>query len=274
MRYRVDWWLGRMQSPEYQRAYDTISKTVSARDSDIFVEIGCGPGEMLRRIRKGSVIGTDITLRMLQIAQRNLKSHGIEPLVYSSPSEISALERGVSSSASLVLDNYLRSGLPSSFVDKVLITFPEISGEGLMEFLYGKFGATNMQTVAKGAIQSNSMPSARLRHDHYQTITPAEILAVQIRYNTSLVRDKEVHRILKNSGEYTIVDYDSTDKPENFSAQTKLLLKISGFDKYFELLQTKFVIDPFISADATLAADYDDKGHVLKGYGISTYRKI
>lgn len=88
-------------------------------------------------------------------------------------------------------------------------------------------------------------------------------------------RDREIHRILVNSGLYTLVDYDLSDNDteEKFFEMTRKYMEMLELDKYFELLKAKFVLDPPIGADATLGRHLIDSKY-LWGYSISVHRKI
>ncbi len=54
---KVQWWLERSRSPEYQKAYDKIAEHLPRIEGGVFIEVACGSGEVLKRVHsKGYVI--------------------------------------------------------------------------------------------------------------------------------------------------------------------------------------------------------------------------
>lgn len=124
---RVQWWLERSKSPEYQSAYGVIAKHVRRERPEVVLDIGCGPGEMMMRLYEGTrlLVGTDATPEMLDIAYENLRSAGVSPRMGKDASGISPEDTGVV----LVKDNVIQSEMPDGFFDAVLLAFPEIGDE-------------------------------------------------------------------------------------------------------------------------------------------------
>ena len=60
----VDWWVGRSLSYDYQEAYTNIAK-VSPSDFRIFLDVGCGTGEVLKRF--GGLMIKKLILEQMQV---------------------------------------------------------------------------------------------------------------------------------------------------------------------------------------------------------------
>ena len=76
----LGWWIRRSYSEEYQKAYDTILKSLPITPKSVVGEFCCGPGEMLIKIhKKGArkIIGFDKNIEMLRYAEDNIKKHGV-----------------------------------------------------------------------------------------------------------------------------------------------------------------------------------------------------
>lgn len=120
-------WLDRSKSREYQGAYNNMATIVRKQiaDGEVAFEAGCGIGEMLKRLcamnRFRLVVGTDISLEMLRIAQANLAQEGIEAPIRD-PATINCIDAGVI----LVQDDIVNSRLPDECADIALFTFPEL----------------------------------------------------------------------------------------------------------------------------------------------------
>ncbi len=126
---RARWWTERSKTPEYQAAYDNIAEAFPSLAKSA-VDIGCGTGEVLRRIhgKAGKVYGTDASREMLLLAQENLGMHGIDSRVYSSPLSRAEYEaESIWERAALIVDNILHTQLPANYFDVSLLTFPDIA---------------------------------------------------------------------------------------------------------------------------------------------------
>ena len=123
---RVRWWAGRSRSPEYQTAYGVIAKYVYRERPQVVLDVGCGPGEMMKRLYEGTrlLVGTDATPEILDMAYENLKSAGASPRM-GNASEI----RMEYSGAVLVRDDILNSCMPDNFSDVSVMTFLEVGTE-------------------------------------------------------------------------------------------------------------------------------------------------
>lgn len=121
----IDWWTSRSLSREYQGAYNNIS-TYVPKEGKIFLEVACGPGEILKRVWKlgnyDLVIGSDASMEMLETAQARLQAAELEAAIETDATKINQRRKGIV----LVLDDLLESKFPDSFVDTVLFAFPEI----------------------------------------------------------------------------------------------------------------------------------------------------
>jgi SAM-dependent methyltransferase len=117
----------RCLSTDYQTAYDVIAKQLKSEKYESVVDIGCGSGELMRRVyrmaRPRLLMGTDISEEMLCIAQRNLQSYGIE-CAAGDPAQVEEKE-GVF----LVNDDVRSSGLPYSAFDVAIISFPDVGSD-------------------------------------------------------------------------------------------------------------------------------------------------
>ena len=86
---RIKWWLERSRSIEYQRAYDAIVRNILKVEGGIYVDVACGSGECIKRLAQGGnhrlIVGTDASSEMLEAAQANLASAGIESSVLADP---------------------------------------------------------------------------------------------------------------------------------------------------------------------------------------------
>src|SRR3990172_1730705 len=102
-RKRARWWIERSICPEYQSAYDLIASQVPEQ-SHVVVDVGCGQGEMLKRLAVHTsvqVIGTDLSDVMLTNASRKLREIGRDVQVYGKPERLELAEGRVA----LVKDN-------------------------------------------------------------------------------------------------------------------------------------------------------------------------
>ena len=57
-----------------------IARMVEAKPSDRILEVGCGGGHVLRLFRESSLVGVDVSPRMLEKARRNLRGCQVELL--------------------------------------------------------------------------------------------------------------------------------------------------------------------------------------------------
>lgn len=148
---RVEWWVDRSQSPEYQEAYDRIARALPQGKQSIAVEIGCGNGEILRRVhgRARKVYGTDISPDMLLLAQENLGSHSIDSHVFSSPLTHAEYEaESKRDRIALIRDDIMQTQLPEGYFDRALLVFQairtsrsETKGGGIEYFIEANYHA-------------------------------------------------------------------------------------------------------------------------------------
>ncbi len=131
--YRISWWLRRSLSPEYQRAYSTITaylQTLHLKENTHLCEAACGNGEMLSRISKQipqiSVCGFDACEHMLHIASERLAREGIKIKKSSSSKETPTLH---TTEVQLFTRNLFGTEFPNETFDVLLFTFPDIMGE-------------------------------------------------------------------------------------------------------------------------------------------------
>ncbi|HLA23516.1 MAG TPA: class I SAM-dependent methyltransferase [Candidatus Nanoarchaeia archaeon] len=146
----VDWWVGRSLSYDYQEAYTNIAK-IFPSDFRIFLDVGCGTGEVLKKIwrpyDKKTYLGTDASPKMIEIARCNLEKSGI-PVKWISCIEDLSNEGEVN----LLLDDISKSKIPNFFADLTSFTFPGIVhlyGESSSEEFYAIKGSILRETVKK-----------------------------------------------------------------------------------------------------------------------------
>lgn len=126
---RVDWWLERSSSPEYQEAYDIIASSVPVSPGDVFLDVACGSGEILRRMcgKARKLVGSDATKRMLEEAAQSLCRSGMPVEIFDRPMTRAEWEEEARKDrAALYLDNILNTTLPEGFFDAGSFTFPDV----------------------------------------------------------------------------------------------------------------------------------------------------
>ena len=136
---RVNWWRERTLDPAHQQAYNRVAEKVPKKGGR-FLDIGCGTGEVLKRIWNDTkyqfYIGIDATKEMIDLAQENLRDSGISPQVvvrvgHSIPKH--------SKKMLLMKDNFLDSKIPLNYADTSTLTFPEVLTE-IRDSQMNKFG--------------------------------------------------------------------------------------------------------------------------------------
>lgn len=263
--YDVDWWLKRSQSREYQRAYDTIAESLRPKSSDVVVEIGCGNGELLRRLRSGRLVGTDITQRMLRLARMNLRAHGSDSEIierFADRRRASAiLEKD---KVLLVRDDYLESRIPDSFADIVLMSFPELEHESYIGMLSREL---------KDGSENAWLDRSEMLAEYREVDEGMDLRRLKGVIASSVVRDTGVHRMLKKKGTYLLADYASVDRPENMIDEQKALNEARDLGGKFEILDSAFVEERKIADDAGVGEAYIDQSFRLHGYSITAFRK-
>ena len=124
---RVQWWLGRSRSPEYQAAYKRIASYVPT-DARVVIDVACGPGYILKRLYDANpnrlLIGMDASETMLAEAQGRFAGNCLVPKIIM-PDQLDPKETGVV----LVKDTLIDTQLPSELFDVTLFTFPELGAE-------------------------------------------------------------------------------------------------------------------------------------------------
>jgi SAM-dependent methyltransferase len=127
---RIEWWKERSLLPDHQRAYDEVAAEIP-KEAQTVIDLGCGTGEIPTRLYKANpdraIIGTDDSESSLDLLRQNLDAHGIEFRLVK-PSEVKAPPRGIS----ILVDNMLKSNIPSNSADAVTLTFPEATSEYIM----------------------------------------------------------------------------------------------------------------------------------------------
>jgi SAM-dependent methyltransferase len=292
MVYRSAWWLHRSKSPEYQEAYDTIAREFSAIRGQTTLESGCGNGENIRRMERGYVVGTDEALSMLQVASSNLKSYGISSrLVTSMPGKDELKTIFGSGTVLLLRDDYLNSKLPSSFADRVILTFPDLSESSFKDYILRNsevkiFPKGTIPNVSKspiptsyltsdGKVEKQSKPPRKVRRNRLDFEGIGFLAKIPLDFDS--IRDREVHRILTSSGIYMLVGYALADGDEMVKKVEMDYMARTGLDKIFEMLSIKFIANQKIGADAKLRKMVPDEFKSRKleeGYCITVYRKI
>jgi cyclopropane fatty-acyl-phospholipid synthase-like methyltransferase len=78
---KINWWIKRSATECYQRVYERVVATSHLTPDSIVVDLGCGSGELIKRLytkKPKILVGTDNSLQMLHIAWGNLLKHDIE----------------------------------------------------------------------------------------------------------------------------------------------------------------------------------------------------
>lgn len=125
--YPVDWWLKQGRVEGQQKAYDIIASSMPIRKQDVFLEVCCGPGEILKRVfgRVRKLVGADYSEEMLEVAEKNLRSAGISVEVFDNPVTrkiwVEELRRD---RAVLVKDDIVDTALPEDYFTNVAVVFP------------------------------------------------------------------------------------------------------------------------------------------------------
>lgn len=126
---RVEWWLERSSSPEYQEAYDRIASSVPVSPGGVFLDVACGSGELLERMRGKArkLVGSDATKRMLEEAAQSLYRSGMPVEIFDrSLTRAEWEEEAGKDRVALYLDNILHTTLPEGFFDAGSFTFPDV----------------------------------------------------------------------------------------------------------------------------------------------------
>lgn len=78
-----EWWLSRIQTEEHQAMYDKVASFIPLKRQDVFLEIGTGTGELLKRLVESGakLYGTEASSELLEEAVINLESSGLSVIV-------------------------------------------------------------------------------------------------------------------------------------------------------------------------------------------------
>ncbi len=118
------WWKERTRTHAYQEAYDRIASEIDADKTDFLVDIGCGTGEIIRRIESRRIVGTDNDLRMLFAASKHLRDYRIASEIVTTPLSRDALvEKLGKRKVILCLDNCLDTKLPRNLFNIAINSF-------------------------------------------------------------------------------------------------------------------------------------------------------
>lgn len=234
----ADWWIGRSQSKEYQKAYDEIVNRIKFSPEDVLLDVACGTGEIIRRIPlDGKILGTDNNLTMLKKAAENLKKNKIPVKVYTellSPQEWN--EEVKEKRVTLIKDNMYQSNLPNSLCDIAVHTFPEYISNEDIRFL-------------------NEI------NWHNATSKMGD------------VRDREIHRILKPNGTFYTTYYDVLPRGKKPLKLNKQYLRRSGVKNLYKIVSAEHIKDEEIARDGFSEKPKGLKRNPSYGYGIVKLRK-
>lgn len=138
--HRGEWWAQESLSPASQRLYSRVVNFAQIgkglKRGDLVADLCCGPGELLRRLYSitGLVVGTDMDMEMLRIAEERLKQRGIPTTVIERPEDPDfrvprvRFQNGVY----LVQDNVLNTKISPNTFDHVFLVLPDILGYGVL----------------------------------------------------------------------------------------------------------------------------------------------
>jgi SAM-dependent methyltransferase len=238
---RTNWWIRRSQSDEYQEAYDRIIRFANRdlRKAKTAVDVGCGPGELLRRLytKVKSLVGTDMDLDMLKYARRNLTRRGIKVTMIPEVRERVGIKKSMipEDGVLLVRDNILTTELPTGHFDHVLSSFPDLLTYGVFPLVDSKYG----------------------------DISPEEIAI----YQAFLMR-RQMARLLRKRGRITECLYER-DYPDHSRIFRDFIRNSYGGS--VNLKRLKFFEDPSIGADMDDREYYPEEWP--SGYTIYTVKK-
>ncbi|MEK6891450.1 MAG: class I SAM-dependent methyltransferase [Nanoarchaeota archaeon] len=127
---RINWWISRSNSIEYQRAYDHISKRIQTTNNGVLIDAGSGPGEIIKRVARNKgyklVIGIDSSIKMLEYARENLARSKIKASIRKNGFNINPNDQGVI----LFLEDIIDCKLPKGIADTTIVSFPEATSSG------------------------------------------------------------------------------------------------------------------------------------------------
>lgn len=243
--YPVSWWAGRSESSAYQHAYDRVVETIDLRERDFLVDVECGTGEIIRRLGRGRLVGTDYNLNILLKASQNLRKHGIRSKILTEPvSKPTLTEKLRDHKVLLLLDNCLQTNLPVSFFDVAVNTFPDFSVASL-----------------------NGIEPMRRNLSNHEKCNIAIFAEEQ--------KDIQIHRSLKQDGRYIRTMYYAKRHGRKASMNAKRLRQkmFRSIRRRFLILSSTIVHSDLIGQDANLGgtSNYYRTGDL--GYRILLLRK-
>lgn len=240
---KVDWWIRRSSSPEYQEAYDRIAGMTPVLTDQIILDVGCGNGEMIRRLygRARKLVGSDISQGMLEVAAQNLTSNGVATEVFDRPLRrdewVDEIKRD---RVALYLDDIVNTTLPEEFFDLVELVFPDLR--------------TNKPTdrMVQRLVSRIKRNPAYL--ENLEEVKDQELMLEAVRKGLKLV---------KQNGVFTLVIYGQ--QPHDISESQVINGYMNGFfEDFARLISHHYQLSPRIGSDT-----YDDS----QGYRIFVVRK-
>lgn len=230
---RVRWWVDRSSSPEYQHAYDSAARNIP--EGGTLLELGCGTGELLKRLRQNydRLIGTDSSKEMIDLAKQNLKGLDVK----------------------LIRDNIIVSSLKPEISDVTLLAFPEIifiGGFSRDEEIFNRKLIRKFEEKFAGRISKKyeNFILARLRSNFILgKITKKGGYVVKVVYDISESEGKDRRRLKKLGSAY----------------------ELSGL----KLKKSRFFEDPRIIQDTYNLPEVESEfPRARKGYRILTFKKV
>ena len=82
---KMDWWIERSELPEHQLLYDRVVDYIDIGESDVFLDVGMGTGDVLlllfQKTTGAKLYGSDISEGMIELCKARLEQQGIEVVV-------------------------------------------------------------------------------------------------------------------------------------------------------------------------------------------------
>jgi len=120
------YWKRRNNSKAYRKAYQLLAQKIPLQYEGKVADIACGCGGLLAkiysRLKKGTLVGTDNSEKMLLISHEFLSAKGIASEIYESPDNVDFNKPGVY----LIKDDITNSKLPDNIFSRLFFTFPEL----------------------------------------------------------------------------------------------------------------------------------------------------
>ena len=234
---RVQWWLKRAGSPEYQAAYRRIASYVP-NDARVVLDVACGPGYLLKLLYDANpdrlLIGMDASETMLAEAQNRFALDGPPKII--TPGNLDATGTGVV----LVKDNLMDAELPAELADFTTFTFPETGIEH-----------------ESNEIDRRLMVRHRIIAGHVHSDDLADMKAT-LRGNYHLTK------LTKKNGTFLSTNYDIEQGQASIEGSSKLYSKMFGL--LFDSIE--FVDDRRIYSDVDESVKLNMPKNSRRGYFI------